>query len=408
MLAVYYEQRRVGVIEPSQPGLTFKYASEWTAGQSSFPISLTMPLRTEPYPADVATPWFANLLPEDRQLETIGRLLRRSQGDVYGLLEQIGRETAGALSIGAPEAAGEYKALNEAELAAAIDRLPQRPLLVETDGVTMSLAGAQEKMVVAIFGEQIMLPLHGAASTHIVKPDSKRLYATVENELLCMTLAARIGLPVAGVAMGDAEGRRYLLIERYDRRLVGKFRVARDHQEDFCQALSVYPTNKYQSGGGPELGDIFSVIDRHSRRQARDRLTMLDFVIFAACIGDTDRHAKNYSLLLSSGPRLGPGYDFISALAYEGITPNLAMSIAGKSRADHLQRRHWEGFASNVGLSPAATVRRVGIVAAAVAGTVESLPEELAGRFPTRIDALKLFAVEIARRADQIGKNSAL
>ena len=61
-----------------------------------------MPLRAEPYPSEIAAPWFANLLPEDRLLEQIGRLLGRSQADVYGLLEEIGRETAGALSIGGP------------------------------------------------------------------------------------------------------------------------------------------------------------------------------------------------------------------------------------------------------------------------------------------------------------------
>jgi serine/threonine-protein kinase HipA len=409
MLPVFYEERLVGEIDRAEAGLVFKYADEWLAAQNPFSISLSMPPRPEPYPAEIATPWFANLLPEDRQLEAIGHLLRRSQGDVYGLLEEIGRETAGALSIGAlePSERAEYRELDSAALAAAIDRLPQRPLLAGEDGVTMSLAGAQEKMVVAMFGEQAKLPLHGAASTHIVKPESKRLFATVENELLCMTLAARVGLPVAEVTMGAAEGRRYLLVRRYDRRITESGRVARDHQEDFCQALGIYPTRKFQRGGGPGLADLFGMVDRYSRRRARDRLTLLDFVAFACCIGDTDRHAKNYSLLLTNGgPRLAPGYDFMSALAYDGITRNSAMTLADQSRAEYLQRRHWERFADEVGLARAATVRRVRVLSAAVADAVEETAEELAAKFPVQLDALKLFADRIGERARLIGGNS--
>lgn len=100
-----------------------------------------MPLRAEPYPAEVATPWFANLLPEDRLLEQVGRFLGRSQADVYGLLEEMGGETAGALSIGVPEPVERavYRELNETELAETIQRLPAQPLLAGEEDVTMSL-----------------------------------------------------------------------------------------------------------------------------------------------------------------------------------------------------------------------------------------------------------------------------
>lgn len=96
MLPVYHEDRLVGQVEEERAGLAFSYAPGWLARADAFAISLTMPLREVPYPREVATPWFANLLPEDRQLEQIGRLLGRAQGDVYGLLEAIGRDTAGA------------------------------------------------------------------------------------------------------------------------------------------------------------------------------------------------------------------------------------------------------------------------------------------------------------------------
>ena len=68
-LPVYYENRLVGYITENGAGLSFAYASEWWTASDTFAISLTMPLRGEPYPPDIATPWFANLLPENRLLE---------------------------------------------------------------------------------------------------------------------------------------------------------------------------------------------------------------------------------------------------------------------------------------------------------------------------------------------------
>lgn len=409
MLPVYFEEQLVGQIEESGQGLSFSYSSEWRQATNGFAISLSMPLRGEPYPSETATPWFANLLPEDRQLEQIGRLLGRSQGDVYGILEEIGRETAGALSIGGPEAtsAADYRELSDTELSKAIQRLPQRPLLAGEGDVTMSLAGAQTKLAVAIFDKKIALPLHGAASTHILKPESERLYATVENELLCMRMAAKLDLPVARTAMGIAEKHRYLLVERYDRNPVADKVVRREHQEDFCQALGLYPTEKYEARRGPGFKEIFEVIDKYSRRSARDRLNLLDLIIFACCVGDTDRHGKNFSLILTGGgPRLAPGYDIMSSLSYDGITRNLAMTIAGKNRAEYLERRHWERFALDVRLSPAAAVNRVAQLGAAIAEQVTGLPDQLSKEFPVDREALRLFTKNIQEQATRVVANS--
>ena len=409
VLPVYFEDRLVGHIEHDGVGISLTYAPEWLTASDVFPISLTMPPRAEPYPSEVATPWFANLLPEDRLLEQVGRLLGRSPADVYGLLEEIGRDTAGAFSIGGAELVehADYRELNEIQLAEIIQRLPERPLLAGEQDVTMSLAGAQTKLPVGVFDNKIALPLHGAASTHILKPESERLYASVENELLCMRLAATIGISVAPTRMGIANGRRYLLVERYDRHILQPRKVRRGHQEDFCQALGFYPTQRYETRRGPGLASLFKVIDQHVRRSARDRLALLDLIIYGCCIGDTDRHAKNYSLLLTDGgPKLSPGYDFVSALQYDGITRNIAMKIADKNRAEYLERRHWERFAQTVRLSPAATVSRVKEVATAVTDQVDPVSDELAREFPASSKAFKQFSKGIRERAATVGANS--
>jgi len=409
VLPVFYEDTLVGQLDESGPGLSFAYDPGWLDARNRFAISLSMPLRSEPYPADIATPWFANLLPEDQQLEQIGRLLGRSTADVYGLLERMGGETAGALSIGGAEPAdhADYRELSEKDLSEIIEKLPRRPFLADEDDVTMSLAGGQSKLAVAVFDEKIYLPLRGAASTHILKPSSDRLYATVENELLCMRLAAHLGLPVAPTAMAAAQKRPYLLVTRYDRKRLSDRRVRRDHQEDFCQALGYYPTAKYEARHGPGFLQIFQVIGQHSRREAVDRLNLIRLIIFACCIGDTDRHGKNFSIILTGdGPRLAPGYDFMTALAYDNITRNLAMKIAGKSRAEHLERRHWERFAREVGLAPAGTIAEVANLGARIKDEVEEIAGELAKEISADRTALRIFSGKIRERAALVAANS--
>jgi serine/threonine-protein kinase HipA len=81
------------------------YDPSWEARRSAFPVSLTMSLRSGPVGAERLLPWLANLLPETHLAE-IGQRLKVSPQDIVGLLGHIGRDTAGALSIGAPRKPG--------------------------------------------------------------------------------------------------------------------------------------------------------------------------------------------------------------------------------------------------------------------------------------------------------------
>jgi serine/threonine-protein kinase HipA len=101
-LSVYFEQRRVGTIDIDKNGPGFTYDPSWMGLRGAFPISITMPLRSERIASDTFLPWAANLLPESVQLRTLGQLLGMARGDVIGLLSAIGGDTAGALSIGQP------------------------------------------------------------------------------------------------------------------------------------------------------------------------------------------------------------------------------------------------------------------------------------------------------------------
>jgi len=62
-------------------------------------LSLSLPLQKAPFSTDQATPFFANLLPEGSIRELICRIEGISSRNDMTLLEIIGGECAGAVSI---------------------------------------------------------------------------------------------------------------------------------------------------------------------------------------------------------------------------------------------------------------------------------------------------------------------
>jgi len=271
-------------------------------------------------------------------------------------MAQTGNDLAGALSIAPQQPRGEpgYRTIPDGDaLERIIEEMPARPFLVGEDGVSMSLAGAQEKLPVAIIDGQIAVPINGAPSTHILKPDNPRLPGSVQNEALCIVLARRVGFSVAPVTPGVAGERSYLLVERYDRTGTGN-NVRRLHQEDFCQALGRPPAAKYEFNGtgtrGPSIADMFAVVRQHMT--ARDITRLLDAVIFNIAIGNVESHAKNYSILLGPGaPQLAPLYDLMSGLAWTNITQNHAQAIGEQRGGRHICGRHWRRMADAAGLA---------------------------------------------------------
>ena len=383
-LPVYYEARVVGTIEVHAEGPAFTYAPEWLRTRGAFPLSLLMPLSPRRVPPRLFLPWAANLLPEATQLKAIGLQLGAAPEDVIGILAELGRDTAGALSIGKPgstSSTGWRPIPDERALERILAELPSKPFLVGEDGVSMSLAGVQSKLGVAIDAEaRICVPINGAPSTWILKPDSERLFGGVQNEALCLALARRIGLNVPDISTGRAGKRAYLLVKRYDR-VEQNGRWRRLHQEDFCQALGKPPSAKYESNqtgiAGPTLAEMFAVT-RNAMR-APDVVNLLDYVIFNVLTCNTDAHAKNYSLMISGqGFKLAPIYDVMCALAWEHVTRNMAQKIAGKNRGEHLKRRHWQRFAADCGLNAPRLIARVETLARAALTETRNAAAEVA------------------------------
>jgi serine/threonine-protein kinase HipA len=307
-----------------------------------------------------------------------------ARSDVIGLLSAIGGDTAGALSIGQAgrTASVQWRPLDgPEELEGIIEDLPNKPFLVGEEGVSMSLAGAQTKLAVAVDkAGRICIPMNGSPSTHILKPDSPRLPGGVQNEAFCLTLARRLKIPTPDVTTGKAGKRTYLLAKRYDRTDVGG-RWRRLHQEDYCQALGRPPSAKYESNhtgiDGPTLKDLFGVTRRHM--PLTDIVRLLDMVVVNVLTCNTDAHAKNYAIMIrGNGASLAPMYDVMCGEVWRNVTKNFAQKIAGKNRGDDLKGRDWQRFGRECGLNPRQVLDRVGALAKSAITEVETAEAEVA------------------------------
>lgn len=177
--------------------------------------------------------------------------------DTYGLIRALGRDCAGALVIQPAEAlappvptALTAAPLSDSEIGRLVANLPYAPLGVG-GRVRISLAGVQEKLLLTRMPNRSWgRPVDGTPSTHILKPEIARFPNTVENEAFCMRLARNLDLPVASIETMTLDGRRIIVVERYDRTLHANGSVERIHQEDFCQATGVLPCKKYEEMAG--------------------------------------------------------------------------------------------------------------------------------------------------------------
>lgn len=107
----------------------------------------------------------------------IAQRFQVSRQNDFALLDRIGGECAGAVTflepdqvLPAPSCGGDVQWLSDEKVLVVLGELPRRPMLAGKDGLRLSLAGAQDKLPVVFDGARIGLPLHGAPSSHILKP----------------------------------------------------------------------------------------------------------------------------------------------------------------------------------------------------------------------------------------------
>ncbi|QRM32818.1 type II toxin-antitoxin system HipA family toxin [Microvirga sp. VF16] len=387
LLDVWFGDTKAGILAQDEAGaLSYAYDPNYLAGREPRSISFSMPLQEAPYADRVVRPFFSGLLPDEGARQRLAGALGISAGNAFGLLEVIGGECAGALSLyragEAPPSSDDdgVELLNPARLEEILGKLRERPLLGGEEGVRLSLAGAQDKLAVCVEGDDIGLAKGGRPTTHILKPFIQALDGTVENELFCLHLAARLKLPVPAVEMRRTGAISFLIIERYDRSPHKGGTITRLHQEDFCQALSVPPELKYEEEGGPGTEKALDLIGRATARPAADRLRFLRMLIFHYLVGNADAHGKNYALLYRGKvPDLAPLYDVVCTAAYPRLAKKLAMAIGGRSVPDTIQLQHWLTLVPETRSAQRLLVKDIAELAGRIRGEADKLLAEFEG-----------------------------
>jgi serine/threonine-protein kinase HipA len=328
-LNVFLNSRLVGVLRRESTGaIDFQYMRDWLDWRGTFPVSLSLPLREDRYIGAPVINVFDNLLPDSDPIrKRVAERVGADGTDAFSLLTALGHDCVGALQFLPdgidPGTAGDAdgKPVSDDEVADIIKNLAAAPLgMGEDEDFRISIAGAQEKTALLRKNGQWFKPTGTTATTHILKPQIGQLpngtdhSNSVENEYLCLKLLDAFGVPAANVEIADFGERRTLIVERFDRLWTRDGRLLRLPQEDTCQALSIPPTKKYQSDGGPGMREIINLLKGSDTPDA-DIATFMRANIIFWMLGATDGHAKNFSIFVGPGGRfrMTPLYDVLTA-----------------------------------------------------------------------------------------------
>ncbi|WP_439502568.1 HipA domain-containing protein [Aminobacter ciceronei] len=278
----------------------------------------------------------------------------------------------------------------------------------EDEDFRISIAGAQEKTALLRKDGRWFKPTGTTATTHILKPQIGQLPKgidlsnSVENEYLCLKLLEALGVPAAKAEIADFGGRRTLIVERFDRLWTKEGRLLRLPQEDTCQALSIPPTRKYQSDGGPGMREIINLL-KGSDTPETDIATFMRASIIFWLLGATDGHAKNFSIFLGPGGRfrMTPLYDVLTAQPSldQGQASrkkfNLAMSV-GKNRhyAIHdIAPRHFMQTANLAGVGTPTMKAIFEDIQANAERQAQAVVNSLPGNFPDQLMTSTMAAI---------------
>lgn len=424
-LSVWMNGELVGEWRRSAAGAQeFQYAAAWLTAAAARPVSLSLPLHSQPYRKGVAE-FFDNLLPDSRAIrERVQRRFGTSSASAFDLLHEIGRDCVGALQL-LPEGHSPVnvrKIMGERLTAGGVGKIlagslnPAFGRDEQADDVfRLSLAGAQEKTALLFLKGVWHRPTGATPTTHILKlpiggnPQGIDLSTSVENEWLCAQIVRAFGIPVARCSMETFGEQKTLVVERFDRALAkdGKWYM-RLPQEDFCQATATPSAQKYESDGGPGVERIMELL-LGSEKAREDRQDFMRTQLVFWLLAGIDGHAKNFSIFLRAGGsyRLTPRYDILSAHPMLGhgrgkLSPHkirMAMAVRGKNRHyrwKEISARHWLETAKRCGFPEMKAIMEE--VIAQTPKVVERTTEQLPRVFPDQIAATILSGTATAAR----------
>jgi serine/threonine-protein kinase HipA len=214
----------------------------------------------------------------------------------------------------------------------------QNPLGNKPAGGKTSLAGVQDKIVLARTDAGWNRVIDGWPSTHILKPESVDYPTSIYDEELGARFARAVGLTTFSTSIDTFDGMPAVVIERYDRSRDAP--QGRIHQEDFNQVLGAAGNQKYQKHGGRvSLERVARVLSLNGDHDSIVRLFKL--VVLSVALGNLDLHAKNLSVLhcLDGSIALAPAYDVVPQV-HQPNDGEVALAVAGEYRHAAITLEH--------------------------------------------------------------------
>jgi serine/threonine-protein kinase HipA len=414
-LRAYIDQAPVGTLSEGSDLWVFEYEEAWAKAPDGFDLAPGLP-RSQHRHADGGTHrpvqwYFDNLLPEELLREAISKEADIKGEDAFALLEYLGAESAGSLTLLPPDqelpASGALKALTDEALNARIEKLPRTTLTAEAPK-RMSLAGAQHKLLVDKVGDQLYEPVGATASTCILKPNhplASDYPGSVANEFVTMRLAAACGLPVPRVELRYVPQPVYI-VERFDRRIeparkgadVAKRKVLRRHIIDACQLLDRARGFKHT---GATLEALQEIIERTTNKVST-RLLLFRWLVFNIAVANDDCHLKNLSFFMSAdGVQLAPHYDLLATSVWNTRAfadekenwPNgkMAFALAGAERFFEVTARSVLQAGQSLGVPASTGARILREVVTRLPAALEKEAADLAQRHATAPEAARRF-----------------
>lgn len=405
-LDVFYGPVRMGTVHDTSP-LDFEYASGWLERQDAFPLSV-IALQAGRVTSPQVQAFFENLLPEGELRLYLAE--QRKASTLFSLLLAVAGDTAGAfvmLPQGQTPEAPAYEPTTWEALANTVKNKSAAAIQLQGDDTRISLAGAQDKASIAIFdGKTPLLPKGSAPSTHILKPDIRRLAkvrASAANEAIIMRTAAHCGLNTAKVFYEPLT--HACIVERFDRFSRADGTLGRLIQYDFCQITGTGSERKYEKEGGPGVAQCAQTIRQYSARAAVDLQAFVQWIFFNIYTGNNDSHAKNLSVYErpGEGVRLTPFYDLMCTRIYPGLSKEFAFNIGGARLPGDMGKAQVEGLAAQIGMGPKYLQSVARSLAAKVPEAIDKATQEI---YPDLSRSEQAFADKLSREVKSITKRA--
>lgn len=361
VLDVWLDGRFAGRLMRGQTEqVEFLYDEQYLQNPRATPLSASMPKNAVGHGPETVMPWLSNLLPDAEEVRNRwAAKFSERRADPFTLLEHMGEDAPGSVQVVpegvVPADSGALSPLSESDIARRVRAILADPDHwvddTDDDESRFSLGGNQGKFALAQIDGAWFEPNGRAPSTHIVKPGMVLATGHTDDhvqavEFVTMRAARALGVRAARVDILDFDGVYAFVTTRFDRRALAEGSVARIHQEDFCQALGVYPARKYEQDGGPTMADMMQLVLASSSPSYRvdDQMNLAELFAFNLLVAGVDAHAKNHSLLhVGNTTRLAPAYDLISA---QGLWPADQVTYKSSAAVRYGKERPYRKIAS--------------------------------------------------------------